>query len=224
MINNYKKFGSSAICLDIRNSTLLMRSFRRLKHIKFHADFMWEIKELIFENGSDVAVNDTGDGFIALFWDERHAWRALTIAVGIKELLIKSTSKYNRFIKEELLQQDIKFGFGIALHSGGSIVCHVPEINRNFIYGVVVNTTARLESFTKIFTKCNFLLTGHFKEALKSQTLKQNEYKQQSIIFKEWEKNNIRVVTSDRVDIKDGKKIGHILYTITDTNEILDIK
>jgi hypothetical protein len=129
---------------------------------------MLEIKKLIFQKDgrSDFAVSDTGDGLISLFWDETHAWRALKIAVAIRELLNKSTNRYNRFIKNDLQREDITFGFGLALHSGGSIICRYSDIHRDFMYGVVLNTTARLESFTKTFADCNLLLSGHFKDVL----------------------------------------------------------
>ena len=219
LIDNFRPAGSSAICLDIRHSTQLVRKFLTLEKLKFHADFMRDLKDIVFENNHEFfTVNDTGDGFICLFWGKAHAWEALKLAVKIEEYLISKKQEYDRFLKKHRIQME--FGFGIGLHSGASIVHRYPDIKKDFMYGYVLNTTARLESFTKTFKDVHLLMSGSFLSVLKNQMDEFNKTIDTPIDYKTFVKDNIRAVTSDKVEIHDSKRGGHSLHTITKANKI----
>lgn len=222
LIDNFRSDGSSALCLDIRHSTQLVRKFLTLEKLKFHADFMRDVKNIVFENNHEYfTVNDTGDGFICLFWGKAHAWEALKLAVKIEEYLNQKKQEYDRFLKKHRIQME--FGFGIGLHSGASIVHRYPDIKKDFMYGYVLNTTARLESFTKTFKDVHLLMSGSFLSVLKNQTEEYNKTLEVPVDYKSFVKDNIRAVTSDKVEIHDSKRGGHSLHTITKENKISTI-
>lgn len=215
---NYSDKGSSAICIDIRNSTKLTRKIEKKEHLIKHTIILQNIKNLVFIESQDyVAINDTGDGFIALFWDEYHALRALRVGIAINVLIEEEIAiEYNKFIHDDLKIYDLPFDFGIGLHSGSSIVYRKLEINRDFMYGIVLNSAARLESFTKTFESCNFLLTGHFKDVLEKQFNKIEYTKKHNINFKTWFEEIASKISDQRFLINDHHPKGHILYKVID--------
>ncbi|MCJ7538313.1 MAG: hypothetical protein MUO88_01485 [Desulfobacterales bacterium] len=179
------------------------------------------------------ALNDTGDGYICLFWDNSHALTCLRMAIHVKEFLDKELPKHNKNIK---LEGDIfELDYGVAIHSGGSTIARTTfikdklELSKDFIFGIVANSVSRLESFTKTYVDYKVIVTGNYKEVFQGQA----------------ESNKIKSLFSDgtgpytvslgRLKIKDGKgnpkkghkenskkghkensKKGHIVYALTD--------
>jgi len=222
IINNFKNDGSSAICLDIRNSTQLVRKFNTFEKLKFHSDFLVDLKSNIFhkELSGSISINDTGDGFICLLWNKTHAWSAFTIAVAMHSYINLNNDRYIDFLKQHKIS--IKFGFGIGLHTASSLVYRFPEYHRDFMFGKVLNTTARLESFTKTFKNINFLMSGYFLNTLKKQTDDYNQKRNKTINFEIFKEKYIRLVTNDKVEINDSNRSGHSLYTINDNLLIIN--
>ena len=95
----------------------------------------------------------------------------------------------------------------------------VKIIYKNFIFGIVANTVARLESFTKNYIDFKFLVTGNYKKTYLEQAkgLKQAENKDIINLFK---RPYVRK-SLGRVNIKDGKENsnighkGHIVYVLS---------
>src|SRR5882724_2129973 len=66
---------------------------------------------------------------------------------------------------------DLNLGFGIGLHTGGSLVYNNEKVGRNFVFGIVLNTASRVESYTKQFTELSLLFTHNFISILKSKLI-----------------------------------------------------
>jgi len=227
--DNYKETLSSCYFLDLRNSTYITReislssdrkSRMNTRRLKKHAKFLMEINEHVIKdlnrlrNKRSFYYNDTGDGHLCLFWDKTHAWTALNMACSLAifiDTVLKVYHLNDLKTWSEEIGHDLDLGFGIGLHTGGSLVYYNDKVGRNFVFGIVLNTASRVESYTKQFTGLSLLFTHHFYLHL----IKQIDYKSK----KEKEHYNflvksIRPVTNYNVDIKDSKSRGHLLYTI----------
>jgi len=147
---NYEN-GSSAVIVDIRGSSELVRkrSYSESldeynKALLEHTDFMMRLFKRIFERieslslGNYFAFNDTGDGCLCVFWDTNHPLTCLKVGAAINEHLLE-----DQYVKENNIR------FGIGLHTGGSLVYRTSAPRRDFVFGIVANTVARVEKFTK---------------------------------------------------------------------------
>jgi hypothetical protein len=161
----------------------------------------------------EFAMNDTGDGYLCVFWDKKHALTCLDVAIRIREFLDSNLHRHN----EELNlggSGTPKFDYGFGIHSGSSTVYRCTytkgslSLNKDFIFGIVVNTVARLESFTKNYIDSKFLVTGNYKKTylmhVKNKDLKD--------LFKN---KNKYIQYLGIADIKDGKKKGHKIYVLS---------
>ena len=234
MDNNNTTRQSSCYFLDIRNSTNIIRTISlksdrvkgdRLrntadaKKLLAHSEFMLDIHKFLFEKLATLKIDDyyfnnTGDGHLCLVWNKTHAWTILDIACSISIYLEKRMKEYDvRYLKfwTEEYKKDLSIGFGMGMHTGESIVIKEKATNIKFAYGIVLNTAARTESFTKNFPKVNLLFTKYFKKRLEKQ-LALLEFPQKSN-WADYEKM-ISVVTKFPIDTKDSKSTGHLLYTI----------
>jgi hypothetical protein len=127
-------------------------------------------------------------------WNRKHAWSALFGALTAYDAL------------KDLTIEKKKIGFGIGLHCGGCLVYRIAKsgLFRDFAYGIVANTVARLESYTKQMVKTPLLMSGHFKDVL---------YNQDPHKFSQIE-HNILCISNNRFLINDTKPNGHMLYTL----------
>ncbi len=125
-INNQDEYGSSAFMFDLRNSTSIIRQISWDERLTKHIEFMMKLHETVYEtiyNNCDpkyFAMNDTGDGYLCVFWDELHALTCLNIAIKIHNFLKIQIPEHNKklCIEENLL----KFDYGFGLHSGASTI------------------------------------------------------------------------------------------------------
>ena len=229
LADNYKETLSSCYFLDLRNSTYITRQISlsrdgKSRHntirLKEHARFLMSINEhvqieLDRLDNKQFYYNDTGDGHLCLFWDKTHAWTALhlacSLALFLKTALIKYHSDYLKIWSREI-GHDLNLDFGIGLHTGGSLVYNNKNVGRNFVFGIVLNTASRVESYTKQFTELSLLFTHNFYTHLKNQIEHHSikEKKNYNSLLK-----SIDAVTKYNVDIKDSKSRGHLLYTIS---------
>lgn len=235
MINNYNNSQSSCYFLDLRNSTFLVRTISLSTNngssnpkkssdankLLVHSEFMMNIHETLFFKLKELGINEfyfnnTGDGHVCLLWDKTHAWSALSIACTLTLYLEKRIKKYqddyltswsNEF------QKDLRLGFGVGIHSGGSIIIPSNDGAREFAFGIVLNSAARIESFTKTFPSLTILFTQNFKSQLK----RQHKYFKTKHNWN-WYENIFDKVTEFPVDTKDSRTAGHILYTISSKN------
>ena len=227
--DNYKETLSSCYFLDLRNSTYITReislsadrkSRKNTSRLKRHAEFMMGINEHVkgdldrLGNNKLFYYNDTGDGHLCLFWDKTHAWTALKIACSLALFLDTELKKYRlSYLKiwSEEIGHNLDLDFGIGLHTGGSLVYNNEKVGKDFVFGIVLNTASRVESYTKQFTELSLLFTHNFYLHLVKQVAykSKKEKKHYDLLIK-----NISAVTNYTVDIKDSKSRGHLLYTI----------
>lgn len=218
-IHNQDESGSSAFLFDLRNSTRITRMITWDNRLPKHIDFMMRLHEHVYTSLYDncdpkkFAMNDTGDGYLCVFWDNVHALTCLKQAIFIRDFLEENIQEHNQTLK--LQDSHIKMDYGIGIHSGGSTINRSSYINGNqpirkdFIFGIVANTVARLESFTKNYTEYKCLVTGNFKDVFSKQATSDNLkslFKDSSPYIKK---------SLGRVNLNDGKKNGHIIYALT---------
>ena len=111
----------------------------------------------------------------------------------------------------EEIGHNLDLDFGIGLHTGGSLVYNNEKVGRNFVFGIVLNTASRVESYTKQFTELSLLFTHNFYLHLVKQVAYKPEKEKRHY---DRLAKNISAVTNYTVDIKDSKSRGHLLYTI----------
>lgn len=225
--DNYLTRQSSCYTLDIRNSTSIIRNitfggkgaYKDKTRLAVHAKFMMRIHEFLFSKLAKLKVSEyyfdnTGDGHICLLWNDTHAWTLMDIVCSLSIFLESELKEYktkflDKWSKE--IDKPLTTGFGIGIHSAGSLVYHHESIGRQFGYGTVLNSSVRVESFTKNFNNLSLLFTGNFKSFLSKQ-LKNLDSKRQAKL-KDYEQR-LRPVTNFQSDIKDNRTKGHLLYTI----------
>ena len=212
------EFGSSAFLFDLRNSTTIIRKISWDKRLPQHIKFMMKLHKKVYKtlyNNCDpnkFAMNDTGDGYLCVFWDKLHALTCLDMALKIEEFLKKNLPMHNKVLK--LKGDSPKFDYGISIHSGGSTINRtiytkdIKTIQKDFIFGIVANTVARLESFTKHNFEYKFLVTGNYKD----NYLQQASTKNLKNLFGD-NKNYVHRFPG-RININDGKRNGHIVCAL----------
>jgi len=164
-------------------------------------------------NPNKFAMNDTGDGYLCVFWDKLHALTCLDMAIRIQEFLDSNLPRHNKSLKRLKRKKDIpEFDYGFAIHSGGCTIKRTTYTNgsitiyKDFIFGIVANTVARLESFTKNYVNFKFLVTGHYKDIY----LNQSKYRNLRDLF--GDRSYYVNKSLGRVNLKDDKATGHFVY------------
>ncbi len=207
---------SSAFVLDMRGSTKIIRRLTQSDktRLKKYTDFLMDLKEILFKELSDnraieMTINDTGDGFMCVIWNKKHALRALKMASAIDKYLIDNLPDIEKEIKIDTDFPELEHGIG--LHSGSSAIYRYNQnkLSRDFAYGLVINTAARIESLTKVFIDTSFLASGYFIKIFKGQ------FKNHCVgNFDKWASQYFKKVVTNKIDIRDSKEKGHILYTL----------
>lgn len=227
-IYNQDENGSSAFIFDLRNSTNVTRKIswdeRLVKHIDFMMDMHKHIYKKLYDNcdPTKFAMNDTGDGYICVFWDRFHALTCLKMAIHVKDFLDKKLPIHNKNLG--LKESSLKLDYGFAIHSGGSTIKRTTfkgddlQVSKDFIFGIVANSVSRLESFTKTYVDYKFLVTGNYKDVFNQQA-KSKEIKSLFGAGSQYYRKSL-----GRVNINDGKSKpnkGHNIYALTE--EFLNI-
>jgi hypothetical protein len=233
LTNNYNSKQSSCYFLDIRNSTNIIRTISLDKdktlsnterRINAHSEFMLDIHKFLRSSLEKQGITDfyfsnTGDGHTCLLWNKTHAWTILHLACAMTMFLESRIEQYKTAHLNEWSAtygtKNMSIGFGIGMHTGGSVITHQTVVNNLFAYGVVLNSAARTEAFTKNFPTIPLLFTGNLKAFLKKQFPLLTAPKKPS--WADYE-SLISAVTNFPVDIRDSKPSGHRLYTITRAN------
>jgi len=203
--------GSSAVIVDIRDSSELVRGKSYSdspenynKALKEHTGFMMQLFKCVFDyveslsQGDSFAFNDTGDGCLCVFWDQHHPLTCLKVACVMHEHLCKA-----RYVKENNIR------FGIGLHTGGCLIYRTSAPKGDFVFGIVANTAARVEKFTKTLRDVEknpqndprLVFTGNFKRFLEK-------------LLDDGEKEQIIRISGYRLYLDDGRDEGHFLYTL----------
>jgi len=210
-INQNYENGSSALIVDIRGSTEIVRKKsyslsgeRYNKALLEHTGLMMGLFKRVFDCieslsiGNSFSFNDTGDGCLCVFWNENHPLPCLIVASVIYQHLSN-----DQYAKEN------NIGFGIGLHTGGCLIYRTSVPARDFVFGIVANTAARVEKFTKNIKDADkvrnwdprLIFTWNFKDNLEK-------------LLDDEKKKEIRRISEYRLYLNDGKNEGHFLYTL----------
>lgn len=229
--NSVKIFetSASALVLDLRGSTELVVKAKNNGILKQHVEFMLNTQKIlldaIFELGDKdkFYYNDTGDGFLCVFWDDNHAITNLKVGLFISHYLELATTTFLKKFKNIYGVSEFKFGLGF--HTGtcfvGSFIHDDPNrFSRKYIYGTLANSTARLESFSKNYIYDNILLTAHFRDLFLAQVDK--IFPDKSEFFLSTLENQPCL---GEVNLKDFQEEGHWVFSLgtESVNEILKI-
>ncbi len=213
-INRNYEDGASALIVDIRGSSEIVREKSYSNSIETHdnealtehTEFMMQLFRCVFEYieslrlGDCFAFNDTGDGCLCVFWNDKHPLTCIRVASAIHKHL-----SLNEYVERNNIR------FGIGCHTGGCVVYRTSSsIKKDFVFGIVANTAARVETFTKSLRDAKnnpqddprLLFTGNFKQHLEP-------------LLERDEKKRIAPISNNRFNLNDGKDEGHFLYTIT---------
>lgn len=198
-------------------------------NLNMHVNLMLNINKKILSSMHNLGVedefafNDTGDGCLCVFWDKHHAVTSLKIAIDVyqylQQIIESEGEEYTKKIKMDTLS------FGMGLHSANCSIGNITlkddvnHIVRNYIYGTVANSVARLEGFTKNYIHDNFLMSADFKEEAINQYDKNRT-----------EGQTLRSYLKDlsclgEVDLKDHKEGGHWIFSLgqVTADEVLNL-
>lgn len=209
---------ASSFIFDLRNSTGLVKKLSEKDILRKHVTFMLELNSKILNALSNLAepskfaFNDTGDGCLCVFWDEQHAITCLKIALDIYQFLNISLEKYNTDVSKKLSTAPLLFGMG--LHTAHCCIGKIEinhdtfNVSRDYIFGTVANSVARLESFSKNYIHDNFLVSANFM----NMAIKQYDLDSQN---KGLSLRQLLHGTNclGEVDLKDSKEDGHWVHS-----------
>jgi hypothetical protein len=204
---------SSALCIDLRNSTENIRelSSRRPHELNPFLKFMEELALRVYAYSYEsigkepsAAVNHTGDGFLCVFWDQVHAKTALHVGLEVRRFLNGEIPKLNARLCTRK-----PFDFGVALHTGRSRIHLFKPPFLKLAYGIPPNTVSKLEKQTKEFGQ-RVVLTGNFRKYLVRHL---NQSGEKNVV----RRLKLRKLGSGKQDIEDGKRNGHFLYCVLET-------
>lgn len=231
--DNYLSTQSSCYTLDIRNSTSIIRNItyggkgtnKDRTRLAVHSELMMSIHEYLINKLSKLQVKEyyfdnTGDGHMCLLWDKTHAWTLMDVVCSISVFVERQLKHYRANYLDKwskIIGKPLIIDFGIGIHSAGSLVYDHKTVGRHFGYGTVLNSSVRVESFTKNFTDLNILFTGNFKSFLSKQFKKLDRDRQRML---KGYKTKLKKVTTIRSDVKDNRSNGHLLYTISNRDRL----
>jgi class 3 adenylate cyclase len=208
---------ATALVFDLRNSTYLYRNLKsygeRTLIVKMMEEIHRNVYDYLFDRANileeDFAFNDTGDGYIIVFQDSRHAFTAIKCALHIRNTLNALLPRYNDQLG--IARKQKQYGFGIGIHTASARIYSLQyttpaghKIDRKLTLGTACNSAARVESMTKKLNR-NLLITGTVRKTAEEQCTKSHK-----TIF---QKNSpqLELVVKNK-DIKDGREKGHNLY------------
>lgn len=156
-IHKQAEQGASAFLFDLRNSTKITRSISYDQRLSNHINFMIKLHKFVYStlygglsSGSDkdeFAINDTGDGYLCVFWNKIHSIICMKFAISILRYLSDALPIHN----DELGNVDPKLSFGFAAHTGGVSIERINYndrggklIHKDFILGILPNSVSRL--------------------------------------------------------------------------------
>ena len=224
-INKQTNHGASAFLFDLRNSTKITRFISYDRRLLDHIIYMRNLHTFIystiygqFSTGNDkdeFAINDTGDGYICVFWSKNHSLDCMKIAIVIKNYLSETLFEHNKKLK--LRGEFYKLAFGFAIHTGGLTVERVKFndrggrlIRKDFILGILPNSVSRLETLNKLYTEYNFVASGNYKNCFVKHADNIGNSALKSLLNK---KTGLVQKSLGRINVNDSKLEGHHIYT-----------
>lgn len=210
---------ASAFIFDLRNSTKIVKKSSESNCLSEHVKFMLALNTKILTSLSSIgtkakfAFNDTGDGCLCVFWDKDHSVTCLKVALDIYQYLNITLEDHNKNLAKELDVPELRFGMG--LHTDHCSIGRIEiensnlKVIRDYIFGTVANSVARLESFSKNYIHDNFLITANFMNLVVQQF--DTKESKQSLAFRKLLQNTNCL---GEVDLKDSKEDGHWIHSL----------
>ena len=165
-MSSYEKRDASSLMFDLRNFTPTLQKFEKDgpdRFLSFLQTITIDALKLlkIVEGRERSYYTSTGDGFLLCFFGPRHFVSAFLFALVFEKVM---TTRVQQFEKEN----GYALGFGMGLESGYLRGVQVVESDRQVItyIGQVINTTARIESVTKILGRTNFIIGQEINQKL----------------------------------------------------------
>jgi hypothetical protein len=165
-LSKFDKREASSLMFDLRNFTPTLQKFESEDPDAFlsflqsiTADALKLLK--IVEGRERAYYTSTGDGFLLCFFGQHHYVSAFLFALVFEKV---AGSRVAQFQKEKGYQ----LGFGMGLESGYLRGVQVVESDRQAItyIGQVINTTARIESVTKMLARTNIIIGQEMNQKL----------------------------------------------------------
>ena len=144
------RFDASVLFCDIRGFTSLFDQRDPLEALEFANSVLGELGSVVEACGG-IIDKFTGDGFLAYFGrpeeNLKHADDACWCAIRMRSALIKINSF--RYLTDQII-----ISTGIGIHSGPVAAGLISAFQKSeyTILGSTVNTAARIESLTKLFS------------------------------------------------------------------------
>ncbi len=165
-MSKFDKREASSLMFDLRNFTPTLQKFEKEDPDTF-LSFLQTVtvdalKLLKMVEGRERAYyTSTGDGFLLCFFGEYHYVSAYLFALAFEKI---TGSRVAQFKKEN----GYELGFGMGLECGYLRGVQVVESDRQVItyIGQVINTTARIESVTKILGRTNLIIGQEMNQKL----------------------------------------------------------
>lgn len=225
-IHKQAEQGASAFQFDLRNSTKITRSISYDQRLTDHVEYIKKLHRFVYStiygglsSGSDkneFAINDTGDGYLCVFWNKIHAITCMQYAIKILRYLSSTLPTHN----EKLGNIASKLSFGFAAHTGGVTVERIgyndrggKMIHKDFILGILPNTVSRIESLNKVFVGTNFIVSGNYKSCFVKQAHNIGNTALEKIFNVDC---GFASKSPCRVNANDGKSDGHHIYTLNE--------
>lgn len=162
----YEKRDASSLMFDLRNFTPTLQKFEKDGPDRFlsflQAVTVDALKLLKIVEGRERSYyTSTGDGFLLCFFGEFHYVSAFLFALVFEKV---AGARVKQFEKENGYQ----LGFGMGLESGYLRGVQVVESDRQIVtyIGQVINTTARIESVTKMLARTNLIIGQEINQKL----------------------------------------------------------
>ena len=144
------RFDATVLFCDIRGFTKLFDQRDPLEALEFANSVLGELGAVVEACGGTID-KFAGDGFLAYFGTHnsttKHADEACWCAIRMRNILVKINSF--RYVTEQII-----ISTGIGIHSGQVAAGLISAFQKSeyTILGSSVNTAARVESLTKLFS------------------------------------------------------------------------
>ncbi|MBL7959176.1 hypothetical protein JNL27_02950 [bacterium] len=165
-MSSYEKRDASSLMFDLRNFTPTLQKFEQDgpdRFLSFLQSITVDALKLlkIVEGRERSYYTSTGDGFLLCFFGEFHYVSAFLFALVFEKV---ASARVKQFEKEN----GYPLGFGMGLESGSLRGVQVVESDRQVVtyIGQVINTTARIESVTKMLSRTNLIIGQEMNQKL----------------------------------------------------------
>lgn len=165
-MSSYEKRDATSLMFDLRNFTPTLQKFEQEDPDRFlsflQAITVDALKLLKIVEGRERSYyTSTGDGFLLCFFGQFHYVSAFLFALVFEKIAGVHVMQFEK-------DNGYPLGFGMGLESGSLRGVQVVESDRQAVtyIGQVINTTARIESVTKVLARTNLIIGQEINQKL----------------------------------------------------------